>query len=182
MNRKLSITIKALLGILWTTVFAVGGMMLFMGNRVLAQSLLIDNNVQIISKYTGGETSYEKDKGGYLMVVREPVRDGVFNKTKKSFVQVDWFAKESLPGELGGSIDIDSDGRDDLLVDIDIKNNKVTYEVYGSNIEGLASRSAVTDYIFKRDEDGKDALYHYRNRSYGGIVYKEGISVRIIIQ
>ncbi len=182
MNIRLSIVIKAIVGIVWTAVFATCGIMLFMGIGAWAKTLLIENNVQIISKYTGGDTSYEKDEGGLLMVVHEPVQDGIFVKSKKSFVQVDWLTTSSLPEKLGGKVDMDSDGRDDLLVEIDAKNNKAAYEAYGSKIEGLASRSSVADFIFKRDKDGKDAIYYFRNRNYGGTKYKEGVSVRFIIR
>jgi hypothetical protein len=181
MSKRMTTIIKAITGIIWTAVFAAGGMVLFMGTGTWAQKLLIDNNVHIISKYTGGVISYEKEGSGCLMVVHEPVRDGIFVKSGKSFTQVDWLAKDSLPGKLGGKIDIDGDGRDDLWVDIDTKNSTATYEAYGSKVEGLAARSSVVDYIFKTGKDGKDSVYYFRNRNYGGIVYEEGISIRIIM-
>ena len=181
MNKRMKTIIKAITGIIWTTVFAAGGMVLFMGTGTWAQKLLIDNNMHIISKYTGGDTSYEKEVGGCLVVVHEQVRDGIFVKSAKSFTQVDWLAKDSLPGKLGAEIDIDGDGRHDLRVDIDTKNNTATYKAYGSKVEGLAARNSVTDYIFKSSKDGKDSVYYFRDRNYGGIVYEEGVSIRIIV-
>lgn len=182
MNKRLLGVLKGITGFVWLSIFAACGIVLFMSNEVWAEKILINNNVGIISKYTGGDINYEKEENGHLLVVHKPVKDGIFLKSKDSFIQIDWLSMGNLPVKLGEAIDLDKDGHEDLQVDMDTKNNTVTYNAYTADIKGLAIRSSVLDYIFKRSEDGRDALFYFRDRKYGGIEYKEGVSVRFVIR
>lgn len=173
---------KAVLGFGWVIVFAVCGIMIFMGIGSWMEKLLTGQGVEILSKFNGGDVLYESPSADYLLLVHEPVHDGVFVKSTTSYVQIDWLAAEHLPDRIEEGIDYNRDGVDDLKVEIDTLNNKITCDILDAHITGLVARSSLADFRLKADKANKDVLFLFHNRTYKEAIYAEGLSIKLIIE
>ncbi|MGO9242523.1 MAG: hypothetical protein ACLQBJ_17105 [Bryobacteraceae bacterium] len=70
--------------------------------------------------YTGGEPARVIDRGGYQIVVYKPVPKRAFLSESGAFVQIVWKPAAALPPHVSDPIDIDGDGRPDLVASFDV--------------------------------------------------------------
>jgi hypothetical protein len=73
--------------------------------------------VQIDPAYSGGEVSYVINRGGYKIVVNQPVRPTSPLSRFEPFVQIAWSPVTTLPSRVAEEIDIDRDGRPDVRIE-----------------------------------------------------------------
>lgn len=180
MNRIFKI-ISAILGCLWLGVYAAAGVSIFMDMDGWERKVLA-GNVQILNKYNGGEVAFELPEKDYLVLVHEPVGDRLFKKASKTNIQVDWLASDKLPDRIAGDLDIDRDGKTDISVDIDTRNEEVQYKIWNDAITGLLDKGSLAEIGQRAAESGRTPLFFYKDMKYGTIVYKECMSIRIIME
>jgi hypothetical protein len=70
--------------------------------------------------YSGGEPARVIDRGGYQIVVYKPVPKRAPLSQSGGFVQLVWKPVAALPAHVSEEIDIDGDGRPDLVATFDV--------------------------------------------------------------
>jgi hypothetical protein len=88
-------------------------------NGVAALHLRID------PQYSGGEVARVIQRDGYQVVVRKPVPRRSPLQRVDPFVQMTWTPAARLPAQVSDEIDLDGDGRPDLLVSFDTAHLKL---------------------------------------------------------
>jgi hypothetical protein len=105
----------ATLAILLTTPFLYG----WFQKGVAALDLRID------PQYTGGEVARVVQRAGYQVIVRKPVPRRTPLQRVDPFVQMTWTPAAKLPAQVSDEIDLDGDGRPDVLVSFDTAHLKL---------------------------------------------------------
>jgi hypothetical protein len=65
--------------------------------------------------YSGGEAAYAIPKSGYRIIVNRPVVPKSLLRAGPTFVQIAWEPASALPARIGDEVDVDHDGRPDLV-------------------------------------------------------------------
>ncbi len=65
--------------------------------------------------YSGGEAAYTVTRAGYRIVVNHPVVPKNLLPGVPAFVQIAWEPASALPARVADEVDVDHDGRPDLL-------------------------------------------------------------------
>ncbi len=78
------------------------------------------SNLRIDPVYTGGEPARTLERPGYQIVVYRPVPKRAFLSQSSAFVQIVWKPASALPAHVVEEIDVDGDGRPDLVASFDV--------------------------------------------------------------
>ncbi len=76
--------------------------------------------VQVDPIYSGGAPARTLPRGGYVIVVHEPVHSRALLARPVPFVQMTWIPAAALPPHVADSVDVDGDGMLDLVVAFDV--------------------------------------------------------------
>jgi hypothetical protein len=76
--------------------------------------------VEVDPVYSGGETARVIAKDGYRIIVNRPVRACAPLARPAPFVQLAWAPAGALPARVVDEVDLDGDGRADLLARFDV--------------------------------------------------------------
>lgn len=170
MDKKV-LMIKSILGSVWVLIFSIFGITMFANIDATAQEIIVNQNIKVIPKFTGGEVISSSSNVGYIRLIHEPIDD---------FIQIDWLAKETLPNQIKEDIDFNQDGYSDLKVIIDIEEKTITYEKLNNESIGLMKAASLADFKSRVSTTDKDSLFFYHNREYKQTQYGEGVSIRIL--
>jgi len=112
--------IKSFLGIaaaVLTIVVAVVGPLVWFGafDRAAAKTSL-----KVDPIYTGGEPARTLERAGYQLVVYHPVPRRAFLSESGGFAQLVWKPASALPPHVAEEIDVDGDGRPDVVASFDV--------------------------------------------------------------
>ncbi|OGS05450.1 MAG: hypothetical protein A3I76_07205 [Elusimicrobia bacterium RIFCSPLOWO2_02_FULL_61_11] len=69
--------------------------------------------------FSGGEIARTLDRKGYAVFLHRPVFDALLREKREGFVQVDWGPYEALPARLTESLDLDGDGREETVIELE---------------------------------------------------------------
>lgn len=177
---KILIYVKILFGIVWLGICMYLGISMFMDNGTWVNTLFINQNVQTNKKFTGGEVEKEKVNNDYSIFIHEKVHDGVFKKSEKYFVQVDFLAQKSFPNLIKEELDIIDDSKPDIIVYINTIDNTVKFEALRNDIKGIMDKGSLAGIKTYVSSNEKDGLFEYKNKDMKGIVYPKGFSIRIM--
>ena len=91
--------------------------------------------------YSGGPAVRTIQKDGYAIVVHRPVMPHML-QSEKPFVQIDWKPVGALPARVSDVVDVDGDGRPDIRVSFDAKNDpkaelRVNVELMNNRFEAM---------------------------------------------
>ena len=111
-----------------TSVLGYTAAVLAIAAAVLTPFLLMDlftrgvaaTGVRIDPLYAGGEPERTIAMSGYQVVVHRPVRSKAVLGDTGSFVQLSWKPAAALPGRVSDEIDLDQDGKPDLVAAFDV--------------------------------------------------------------
>jgi hypothetical protein len=73
-------------------------------------------DLKIAPWFSGGETAFVLDRGGYQIKVYHPVYPALVGEGKKGFVQLVWQPKSALPLKVQDAIDLNRDGTVDCEI------------------------------------------------------------------
>ncbi|MGD0580897.1 MAG: hypothetical protein ABSC08_18470 [Bryobacteraceae bacterium] len=106
-----------------TVAVAVVGPLVWFGafNRAAASTKL-----RIDPLYTGGEPARVLERTGYQIVVYKPVPKRALLSESGGFVQLVWKPATALPPHVSEEIDIDGDGRPDVVASFDVPRDPGT--------------------------------------------------------
>jgi len=76
--------------------------------------------VQVDPVYGGGRTARIIARDGYRIVVNQPVRSRALLARPAPFVQLAWEPAAALPAHVADAVDLDGDGRADLIARFDV--------------------------------------------------------------
>lgn len=76
--------------------------------------------VRVDPVYSGGEPWQTLVRGGYRIVVNRPVFPQALLPQAGPFVQLAWIPAQALPEHVSDEVDIDGDGRTDLIARFDV--------------------------------------------------------------
>ena len=76
--------------------------------------------VRVDPVYSGGAPARVLARGGYRIVVNRPVRPRGPLDPVRPFVQLAWLPADSLPAHVADEVDLDGDGRADLVARFDV--------------------------------------------------------------
>jgi hypothetical protein len=80
------------------------------------QSLVGSLDLKIAPWFSGGETAFVIDRGGYQIKVYHPVYPGLMGEGSKGFVQLVWQPRSALPSQVQDAIDLNRDGTVDCEI------------------------------------------------------------------
>jgi hypothetical protein len=78
--------------------------------------MIAATGVRVDPVYGGGAPARTLERGAYRIVVNRPVRSRAPLARPEPFVQLAWSPAGALPPQVADAIDLDGDGRDDLVV------------------------------------------------------------------
>jgi hypothetical protein len=70
--------------------------------------------------YSGGDVSHVAQRGGYSIQVNRPVMRKTPLERVGSFIQITWTPADHLPARVSDQVDLDGDGKADLLVRFEV--------------------------------------------------------------
>ena len=76
--------------------------------------------VQVDPVYSGGAPADTLARDGYAIVVNHPVRSRALIARPAPFVQMAWTPAAALPARVAEAVDVDGDGRADLVARFDV--------------------------------------------------------------
>jgi hypothetical protein len=114
-----------------TSVLGYTAAVLAIAVAVLTPFLLMDlfthgvaaTGVRIDPVYAGGEPERTIAMSGYQVVVHRPVHSKALLGDTASFVQLSWKPAAALPARVSDEIDLDQDGKPDLVAVFDVPRN-----------------------------------------------------------
>ncbi|MBI5534778.1 MAG: hypothetical protein HY898_18780 [Deltaproteobacteria bacterium] len=115
--------------------------------------------------YSGGDLAARLPRNGYVIEVNHPVVPKAPLSPVSKFVQLTWTPAAALPGRVQDEVDIDQDGRPDLIARFDVpQDGKTELRV---DVEPIGSSRARP--LHNATRDSMDALI---TRVRGGIVVR----------
>jgi hypothetical protein len=81
--------------------------------------------VRVDEMYSGGPIVRTVQMGGYAIQIHRPVSPHMLQR-EKPFVQLDWKPVNALPPHVAEAVDIDGDGKPDVLVSFDVPKDPKT--------------------------------------------------------
>lgn len=84
-----------------------------LGEKIAATGLTIS------PVFSGGEIARTLDRRGYSVFIHRPVFDALLREKREGFVQVDWGPAEALPARFRESLDLDGDGKEESVFELD---------------------------------------------------------------
>lgn len=180
MKKKSIIGLKCFLGLIWLAVFMFFGISMFMGSNTWVNRLIIDQEIETNKKFTGGEILQKIDKQDYIVIIHEPVYVGVFKHTDEPFIQIDWLGLSELPDIMEDTLDITGDHISDVSVKINTIDLTIEYTALRDDIKGLVDQGSLADIKVYISDNTVGGLFHYNNKDLGDVIYKEGVSTRIL--
>jgi hypothetical protein len=111
-----------------TAVLGYAGAALTIAAAVAAPFVLFDlftrgvaaTGVHVDPVYSGGVPARTISRGGYRIIVNRPVVPRAPLARGGAFVQVAWTPVSALPARVVDAVDVDGDGRDDLVARFDV--------------------------------------------------------------
>jgi hypothetical protein len=76
--------------------------------------------IRIDPTYSGGEVARTIERDGYRIVVNRPVHPRAPLTREVPFVQLSWTPVSALPAHVADEVDLDGDGKDDLVARFDV--------------------------------------------------------------
>jgi hypothetical protein len=134
--------LKKIAGIIWAFLALVLIIVLFPGLSGFSKSLARLPFMKINPNFTGGDVAFSKISPACTLVVHQPVFDGLVNKRKEGFVQVDW--RGTLPGYLSDTIDYDRDAKPDFIVHVDRKTSETVLNTLSNKVKDVKISTPVS--------------------------------------
>lgn len=80
---------------------------------------LAATGLRISPVFSGGEIARTIDRKSYSIFIHRPVFDSLLREKKDGFVQIDWGPYEALREKLTEKLDLDGDGREESVLELD---------------------------------------------------------------
>lgn len=117
----------------------------FVGMTPLAEALVKATGLKVSPWYDGGEVVRTIKHDGYATRIHRPVFDGLVGEKKEGFVRIDWVPSKELPPKIKEGIDINDDGKVDVVVNLDTSASKATINPKREWVEGLIGTYSLKD-------------------------------------
>jgi hypothetical protein len=175
--KKTRNVIKAIGGYTWAFFCISLGVYVFMNFDSLKKELLIEPGVHVSDKWMGGDILYEIDYPSYILRIHEPVWDGFNQDSNRGFVQIDWIYKNGYlhlknHGLKNQEISLKEGGETDFSVSFNTETGKIDFKPFHDGIVSVMDKTSLVNFIYEGYDDNRNGLF----------IYKEGVSMRVIIR
>ena len=110
--------IKQAAGYFWAAAAFLAALAAMSSHEDLGQKIAA-TGLAISPVFSGGEIARTLDRKGYRVFLHRPVFDALLREKREGFVQIDWGPYEALPARLRESLDLDGDGKEETVIELD---------------------------------------------------------------
>lgn len=175
MNKKM--IFKGTMGLLWLIICIVVCFKIFLNIR--GAELYFDSKLNLKTNpyFGGGKAITTLEEDNYTVTIHEPLYQGYPFRKRHGYMQIEWFWDSEEPKLLSGSYDLDSDGINDIYLQLKTSDTYVTWKSYNDGVLGPMVNNSTLTYMRVGKEDDLTVL-KLDNKRIVKIMIKKGFADR----
>ncbi len=135
--------IKSFLGYIWAVLAICITIICFVNMQTLENWITNESGLKVSDNWTGGKIESVIEHQNYQTILHQPVFPGLFSKSKRGFIQIDWTTSDILPSYIEESFDFNHDNQIDFSIYLDTINNTAELTPYSNRIISIKDQEVL---------------------------------------